>query len=75
MRTRPTKRKVLRRQAKATARYCGQVPLVAKREPLKELHVEGGFTEDGAVWKDELQRHCEEVHADNQETAERRRGS
>ena len=55
----------------SAARFEGTV-LAKKREPLKELHVEGGFTEDGTLWKDELQRHCEEVYDDNEETAERR---
>ena len=45
---------------------------LAKREPLEELHVEDSFTEDRAVWKEELQRHCEEVYDDKEETAERR---
>ena len=31
---------------------------------------ESSFTKDGAVWKDELQRHCEEVYDDKEETAE-----
>ena len=79
VRTRPTERKVLRRQAKKAGPdievKCRLMRgnVLANRKPLKELHVEGGVTEDGALWKDELQRHCEEVHAE--ETAERRRGS
>ena len=81
MRTRPTERKVLRRQAKKPrpdiAVKCRLMRgnVLANRKPLKELHVEGSFTEDRAVWKEELQRHCKEGHANKEETAERRRGS
>ena len=39
-----------------------------KRKPLKELHVGGVFTEDRGIWTRELQRHCEEVDEDVDET-------
>ena len=42
----------------------------AKRKPLTELYVKGNFTEDREDWQKELQRHCEEVCADLEETKE-----
>ena len=35
-----------------------------KRKPSTELYVNGNFTEDREEWKQELQRHCEEVFMD-----------
>ena len=70
------KRIVLRRQArKARAEHlirCSLVPVKkkAKRKPLTELYVKGHFTEDRSEWQKELQRHCEEVHTDMEETKE-----
>ena len=43
-----------------------------KPRPLKLLYVEASFTEEWAVWKEELQRHCEEVY-DEEETAEKQK--
>ena len=40
-----------------------------KRKPLTELHVKGHFTEDRKE-QQELQRHCEEVYTDKEETKE-----
>ena len=40
----------------------------AKRKPLRELHVKGHFIEDREEWQKELQRHCEEVYTDQEET-------
>ena len=42
----------------------------ANREPLTELFVKGQFTEDREEWQEELQRHCEEVYTDLDETKE-----
>ena len=70
------KRRVLRRQArKARAEHlirCSLVPgkKKAKRKPLTELYVKGHFTEDRSEWPKELQRHCEEVYTDMEETKE-----
>ena len=41
-----------------------------RRKPLTELYVKGSFTEDREEWQNELQRHCEEVHTDQEETRE-----
>ena len=40
-----------------------------KRKPLTELYVNGKFTEDRDEWKRELQRHCDEVSTDPEETS------
>ena len=44
---------------------------IPKRRPLKGLYVEGIPTEDRAVWKGELQRHCQEASDDNEKTTEK----
>ena len=41
-----------------------------RRKPLSELYVNGIFTEDREEWQRELQRHCEEVYTDQEETRE-----
>ena len=41
-----------------------------KRKPLMELYVNGKFTEDRKECNQELQRHCEEVYMDPEETKE-----
>ena len=41
-----------------------------KRKTLTELYVNGSFAEDREAWKKELQRHCDEVYQDPQETIE-----
>ena len=70
------KRKVLRRQArKARAEHLvrcslGQGKKKARRKPLTELYVKGHVTEDRTEWQKELQRHCEEVYTDMEETKE-----
>ena len=70
------KRSVLRRQArKARAEHLVKCSLVpgkkkAKRRPMTELYVNGPFTEDRSEWQKELQRHCEEVYTDIEETRE-----
>ena len=54
------KRSVLKKQARK-----------ARAEPGNtELCVEGNFTEDREEWQKELQRHCEEVYTDLEETKE-----
>ena len=68
--------RVLRRQArKARAEHlirCNLVPVKKKanRKPLTELYVKGHFTEDRTEWQKELQRHCEEMYTDMEETKE-----
>ena len=42
----------------------------ARRKSLSELYVKGNFTEDREEWQRELQRHCEEVYTDQEETRE-----
>ena len=42
----------------------------AKRKPLTELYVKGNFTEDREECQKELQRHCEGVYTDQEETKE-----
>ena len=67
---------MLKKQArKARAEHhvkCCQEPgkKKAKRKPLTELYVKWQYTEDREEWQKELQRHCEEVHADQEETKE-----
>ena len=41
-----------------------------KSKPLTELFVKGQFTEDREEWQKQLQRHCEEVCTDLEETKE-----
>ena len=41
-----------------------------KRKPLTELYVKGHFTEGREEWQQELQRHCDEVYTDQEETNE-----
>ena len=41
-----------------------------KRKPLPEFFVKGNFTEDREEWQKELQRHCEELYTDQEETKE-----
>ena len=43
------------------------------RNTLKELYVDVGFTDDRAVWKEKLQRYSEEVHDEEEETAEKQK--
>ena len=45
-----------------------------KGKPLTELYVHGRFTEDREEWNQELQRHCEEVYSDPEETKGGARG-
>ena len=42
-----------------------------KRRPLNKLCVEGRFTEDGAVWTEEPQRHYQDVYDDKEATTEK----
>ena len=69
-------RRVLRRQArKARAEHLVKCSLQpgkkkAKRKPLTELYVKGHFTEDRAERQEELQRRCDEVYTDVEETKE-----
>ena len=42
----------------------------ARRKLLTELYVNGNFTEDREELQKELQRHCEEVYTDQEETKE-----
>ena len=69
-------RKVLKKQARK-ARADHQVKCClepgkkkTKRQPLTELYVKGHSTEDTEEWQKELQRHCEEVYTDQEETKE-----
>ena len=70
------KRKVLKKQArKARAEhqvkcFLEQGKKKAKRKPLTELCVKGHVTEDREEWQKELQRHCEEVYTEQEETKE-----
>ena len=41
-----------------------------KRSPLTVLYVNGNFTEDREEWQKVLQRHCESVYTDLEETVE-----
>ena len=49
---------------------CSLMPgkKIPKRKPLDVLYVNGSFTEDREEWKKELQRHCDEVYVDPEET-------
>ena len=40
------------------------------RKPLKELYIDGKFTEEREDWEKELKRHCEVVFVDLEETRE-----
>ena len=68
--------RVLKKQArKARAEHLGKCSLApgkrkVRRKPLSELFVKGNFTEDREEWQRELQRHCEEVYTDQEETRE-----
>ena len=61
----PIERKVLSKRARrARARHavqCSQIrgKRISKGRPLTELYVDGKFTEDTTIWKEELKRHCE----------------
>ena len=69
-------RRVLKKQArKAKAEHLVKGCLEpgkkkVRRKLLTELYVKGSFTEDREEWQKELQRHCEEVHTDLEETRE-----
>ena len=43
-----------------------------KESHSEELYVDGRFTQDRAVWTEELQRHCEEVY-DEEETIKKQK--
>ena len=71
------KRKVLRKQArKARAEHLAKCSLELvkrkdnKKTPLTELYVKRNFTEHREEWQKEIQRHCEEVYTDLEETNE-----
>ena len=70
------KRRVLKKEArKARANHlleCCLMPVRRKtqRKPLSELYVNGHWTEDREEWPKELQRHCEGVYTDQEETGE-----
>ena len=74
--TNKIKRRVLKKQArKARAEHLVKYFLESgntkvRRKPLTELYVKGSFTEERGEWQKELQRHCEEVHPDQEETRE-----
>ena len=65
---RPDERRVLRRQArKARAAHLVKCSLAlghrrVLRKPLKELHINGEFSENREDWRKELERHCGEVY-------------
>ena len=64
---RPVERRVLRRQArKARAAHLVKSSLApgwrrVLRKPLKELYIDGEFSENREDWRKELERHCGEV--------------
>ena len=70
------KRRVLKKQArKARADHlvkCCVMPGRKKIEatPFSELYVDEKFTEDKEEWQNKLQRHCEGVFSDPDETRE-----
>ena len=74
--TQAIKRKVLRKQARKTradhAVKCSMMlgKRKPKRKPLTELYVDGNFTEDSEEWNKELQRHCDCLYTDLEETKE-----
>ena len=41
-----------------------------RRKRVSELFVNGQFTEDREEWQRELQRQCEDLHTDQEETRE-----
>ena len=41
------------------------------KRPLTELYVNGSFTVDRGAWERGLQRHCDEVYVDPEETIEK----
>ena len=69
-------RRVLKKQAtKVRAVHldkCSMMPgrRKMKRKSMSELYVNGNSTEDTEEWQKELQRHCEEVYTDHDETRE-----
>ena len=52
------------------AKCCLEPGKKAKSKLLTELYVKRDFTENREEWHKELQRHCEEVHTDQEETKE-----
>ena len=79
---RPDERRVLRRQAgKARAAHLVKCRLAlgqrrVLRKPLRELHINGGFSENREDWRKELQRPWREVHVDRRRRSRSRgRGS
>ena len=70
------KRRTLRKQArKARGEHLVKCILglgekKCKNKPLTELFFKGHFTEDRKEWQKELQRHCEELYTDLEETKE-----
>ena len=74
--TKVIKRRVFRKQARnAKADHlvkCSMMPGEERvtRTLLTEFYVNGKFTKDRGEWCQELQRHCEEVHMDPEETQE-----
>ena len=69
---------VLKKQArKARAEHLVKCSLAlgkrqVRRGPLSELYVNGNFTEDRQEWHRELQKQCEMVHTDQEQTREAR---
>ena len=67
------KRRVLKKQARTEHLVkCSLMPgkRTVQRKLLSELYVNGNVTEDREEWQRELQRHCEEVYTDQEETRE-----
>ena len=65
------KKQARKAKAEHLVRCCFEpVKKKTKRKPLIELHVKGQFTGDKKEWQQELQRHCEEVYTDKEETKE-----
>ena len=67
------KRRGLKKQArKARAEHlvwCSLAPGKRKESHQSKLYANGSFTEDREEWQRELQRHCEEVYTDQEETS------
>ena len=64
------KRKVLKKQARKARAGCFEPgKKKTKRKPLSELYVKGHFIADREE-QQELQRHCQEVYTDKEETKE-----
>ena len=78
--SRPIERRILRESGKKKARAehlvrCSVMPEKKKirRKLLKELFIDGNLSENRADVKKELQKHCEAVYVDSEETDQEQR--